>query len=255
MSRRSLRLSWTVPAVVVAALLSAGLAFSASGDSAPVAYYACLVDGRLSNVGTSAPRQCPRAAEVISWNQQGPIGPQGPAGPAGPQGPLGPRGATGLTGATGPVGPQGPQGETGPQGERGPEGPQGPAGPQGQQGPAGPQGPGGPGLPMIAATFATDTCANVDNALMTGTKETNGDCKITYPGGTFSGFSLPMVTGADIVNFSLSSNGGGTVVVRPTISGYIFVMIVAPGSGEANASISATSSSQDIEVRTPAGEP
>ena len=100
---------------------------SAAGGSGATTYYACLNKGKLTHVGTSAPK-CLSIATLISWNSQGQAGPQGPAGatgqagPTGPAGAAGPAGATGATGATGSEGTQGPAGPTGPQGPAGTNG-------------------------------------------------------------------------------------------------------------------------------------
>ncbi|HEX7317918.1 MAG TPA: hypothetical protein VF297_28700 [Pyrinomonadaceae bacterium] len=53
--------------------------------------------------------QCNPSEQVLTWNQEGPVGPQGPAGP---QGATGPQGLTGPAGPEGPVGPQGPAGDS-----------------------------------------------------------------------------------------------------------------------------------------------
>ena len=45
----------------------------------PATFYACLANGSLSKVGTTA-STCV-TGRLISWNAQGPSGPQGPAGP------------------------------------------------------------------------------------------------------------------------------------------------------------------------------
>lgn len=103
-------------ATIVALAFAAGSAFIALGGPAPVTYYGCLKNGNLSNVGTSAPSNCPGNSEVISWSQQGPQGIPGMVGPQGPQGDTGPQGAQGVPGSQGVPGPQGPSGPQGPAG-------------------------------------------------------------------------------------------------------------------------------------------
>lgn len=91
-------------ATIVAMVFAAGSVLVALGDPAPTTYYGCLKNGNLTNVGTSAPDNCPNGATLISWGQQGPQGIPGPTGPQGPQG---------DTGATGPQGPAGTSGISG----------------------------------------------------------------------------------------------------------------------------------------------
>ncbi|HUY99011.1 MAG TPA: hypothetical protein VMU89_01580 [Thermomicrobiaceae bacterium] len=108
-----------VLAAAVAAVFGAGSALVALGDPAPVTYYACLKQGNLTKVGTSAPAHCPDQATVASWNQVGPMGPigsqgvtgpQGPGGPSGPQGPVGPQESMGASGVVGVQAVDGPVG-------------------------------------------------------------------------------------------------------------------------------------------------
>jgi hypothetical protein len=109
-------------ATLLALTVAASMTFIAAGQEQPATYYACLKNGSLSNVDTSAPSDCPGKGTTISWNQLGPAGPQGETGPAGPAGATGPQGPAGATGATGPAGPQGPTGATGPEGPAGASG-------------------------------------------------------------------------------------------------------------------------------------
>ena len=108
-----------VPAAAAAGgLVLLGSVAAMGASSSGSTYYACLKNGNLSQVGTSAP-ECKAQETLISWNQEGPVGPQGP------QGPIGPVGATGAQGEQGPAGEKGDQGDPGAQG---PVGAQGPAG-------------------------------------------------------------------------------------------------------------------------------
>jgi hypothetical protein len=96
-------------AIEMALIAAASMTFIA-GQQPPVTYHACLKNGILSNVGVSAPDNCPTGATMISWNAMGPTGPQGPAGPTGATGPQGPAGQTGATGPQGPAGVNGVSG-------------------------------------------------------------------------------------------------------------------------------------------------
>jgi hypothetical protein len=145
---------------VIAAIIAGGVAFGAGVDATPTGttYFACLVNGKLTKVGTSSPT-CPAPGKAISWNSQGASGATGAQGPAGANGLtnfdlaqqngyqgtlsqwisslIGPQGPSGLTGTTGPAGPTGPTGAAGPTGATGPTGSIGPTGATGPQGPAG----------------------------------------------------------------------------------------------------------------------
>ncbi len=91
---------------VVSLLCGAAVAVDAATGSTSRAYYACLKDGTLSNVGLSAP-SCPSGARAIKWNaagHRGKTGAIGPVGPAGATGPAGPSGPVGVAGAPGPAG-------------------------------------------------------------------------------------------------------------------------------------------------------
>jgi Collagen triple helix repeat (20 copies) len=123
-------LRFVLCAIAIALVAAASMTFIA-GQQPPVTYYACLKNGSLSNVGISAPDNCPTGATLINWNAIGPTGAAGPIGRTGPQGPAGPTGATGPQGPSGAVGATGPQG---PAGETGATGPQGPAGANGVTG-------------------------------------------------------------------------------------------------------------------------
>lgn len=78
----------SVAAVVIAisVAFTAGSVVTALSSPEPVTYYACLRDGMIRRVGTTAPT-CGRRSELISWNQSGPAGPSGAPGPPGPAGP------------------------------------------------------------------------------------------------------------------------------------------------------------------------
>ncbi len=114
-------------AVAVAAIVTAGVAYSSSG-SASSTLTACVneTNGNMRLVGSAS--DCRQHETAVTWNVEGQAGATGPTGPTGAQGPQGP------TGATGPTGPQGAQGPTGPQGATGPTGPQGPPGADGVSG-------------------------------------------------------------------------------------------------------------------------
>jgi hypothetical protein len=90
--------------VIIGATLTGGVAFGVAQPSSTT-YYACLLKGKLSHVGSTSPT-CPSKASVITWNQTGPQGPQGPQGATGSQGPAGPSPLndvtwTGTTGTNG----------------------------------------------------------------------------------------------------------------------------------------------------------
>jgi hypothetical protein len=76
--KRTRSLSIAVAAVVATALISTGVtvAVTAGATATNTTYYACLNNGKLSNVGTTAPT-CASPATAISWNQTGPQGPAG----------------------------------------------------------------------------------------------------------------------------------------------------------------------------------
>lgn len=114
-------------AVAAAAVLAAGVAYSAGGSGSST-LTACVNDtnGNMRLVGSAG--DCRQHESAVTWNAEGQTGTTGPTGPTGPQGP------TGATGATGPQGPTGAQGPTGPQGPAGPTGPQGPTGADGVSG-------------------------------------------------------------------------------------------------------------------------
>jgi hypothetical protein len=114
------------PALVIALVLSAGVAYVALGSTTGETYYACVNNASGTIKMVSEADTCSGNDMNVVWNQQGP---QGVAGPQGEQGPAGPDGAEGPQGDTGPQGPQGDQGFQGDPGPRGPVGPQGPAGP------------------------------------------------------------------------------------------------------------------------------
>jgi collagen triple helix repeat protein len=99
-----------IVAVVAGSAIALVAAVSIAGQQPSFTYYACLKNGTLSNVGVSAPDNCPTGATVISWNAMGPTGPAGPIGMTGPQGPAGAAGATGSTGPQGPAGANGVSG-------------------------------------------------------------------------------------------------------------------------------------------------
>ena len=88
-------------ATVLALLVAAMTTFVASGQEPAVTYYACLKNGNLSDVGTSAPDKCPGKGTVISWNNQGLPSATGATGPVGAPGATGAQGAAGAPGAAG----------------------------------------------------------------------------------------------------------------------------------------------------------
>lgn len=114
-----------VPAAAAAGgLVLLGSVAAMGASSSGTAYYACLKNGDLSSVGTSAP-VCKGKQTLISWNQEGPVGPQGPQGE---QGPIGVPGAPGAQGQPGAAGEKGEKGDPGTPGADGLVGAQGPAG-------------------------------------------------------------------------------------------------------------------------------
>jgi hypothetical protein len=62
-------------ATALALIVAAATTFIAAGQSPQVTYYACLKNGNLSDVGTSAPDNCAGKGDVSSWNSEGPAGP------------------------------------------------------------------------------------------------------------------------------------------------------------------------------------
>ncbi len=168
--RKSLAVAATSGGVLLLA------AVAAAGAPTDTTYYACLKNGRLSEVGTSAP-SCAANETGISWSQRGPVGPAGPQGPIGLTGATGAQGPTGETGATGATGEPGATGPAGPQGEQGVQGVPGEKGDPGAIGPVGPQGP--PGLDAQgAAALACDTLA----ADQRTTPDTSVDVFLTLAG-------------------------------------------------------------------------
>jgi hypothetical protein len=89
--------------VVVAAIVSAGVAYS-SGGSASSTLTACVneTNGNMRLVGSAS--DCRQHESAVTWNSEGTAGPTGPTGPQGP---------TGARGATGPQGPTGADGVSG----------------------------------------------------------------------------------------------------------------------------------------------
>jgi hypothetical protein len=85
-------------AVGVAALAVGAAIVTAGAANSPTTYYACLLSGSLSQVGTTAPTCQSKAATVISWNSQGPQGLPGPNGKSVLNGTTPPSIATGTTG-------------------------------------------------------------------------------------------------------------------------------------------------------------
>jgi hypothetical protein len=195
-----------VTALVAALAFSAGAGFSALGNPASETYYACLKNGNITNVGKTEPERCPAGAEIISWNQLGPMGPQGPQGE------------------------QGEQGEQGPQGEQGEQGPQGEQGEQGEQGPTGPQGPAGPGVKTIAGVIILrgDDEPTVYGTGFSVSKETPTRFRVDFPVGTWSWVYACSVSTAGtegqfarLGNHFYQLNGGGhfqVVVQQPVFS-------------------------------------
>ncbi|MGA7672348.1 MAG: hypothetical protein WBW04_18140 [Nitrolancea sp.] len=175
-----------VLAMAIACVLATGSVLVALGDPAPATYYACLKNGNLSDVGTSAPDKCPGQGTVISWNQQGPQG---------------------IPGPTGATGPQGPQGDVGPQGAQGVPGPQGPAGSQGAPGAQGPAGTSGISGYQIVSAAGASSGADIQTIVAycpAGKKAISGGGYVTFDTG-ISGevdrgvalhFSVPFNDGA-----------------------------------------------------------
>jgi hypothetical protein len=131
-------------AVVIAALITAGIAYATIPDGNKV-FTACMLKGvgSVRLIDTSLPASnfmshCTAYETQVTWNQGGGQGPKGPTGPAGTAGPTGPQGPTGETGR------QGSRGATGATGERGQQGLPGADGAKGDRGPSGPSGPQGP---------------------------------------------------------------------------------------------------------------
>ncbi len=90
-----------VAVAVVCAVLAVGVTTAIAAAPSPRAstvFHACLKDGTLSKVGTSA-KACGSGSLAVSWDRKGPRGAKGsPGAPGAP----GAKGATGATGATGP---------------------------------------------------------------------------------------------------------------------------------------------------------
>jgi hypothetical protein len=76
-------------------------------------FHACVErrTGTLHLIGGSYGQSCRRGEQLITFNQQGPVGPRGRPGGTGA---TGPRGDAGLQGPKGDTGTQGPQGIPGP---------------------------------------------------------------------------------------------------------------------------------------------
>src|SRR4051812_21733786 len=145
-----MRRNFVLPIAVLLALSASfmiGSIASATGTSAPVTYFACLKNGDLSKVGTTA-SSCPAGSQRIFWDQTGPTG---PTGSPGVKGDTGAQGVKGDTGAQGVQGVQGVKGDTGAQGTPGAKGDTGAAGTPGAKGETGATGdagsPGTPGTP------------------------------------------------------------------------------------------------------------
>jgi hypothetical protein len=90
-------------AVAVAAIVSAGVAYS-SAESGSSTLTACVNDtnGNMRLVGSAS--DCRQHETAVSWNAEGTAGPTGPTGatgPTGPQGATGPQGPTGADGVSG----------------------------------------------------------------------------------------------------------------------------------------------------------
>ncbi len=109
-------------AAIIALAFTAGSVLTALGVPPPVTYSACVTSpipglppsissliphGTLYNLTSNGTPTCRGADQVISWNEQGPIGPQGDTGPSGPTGPTGSQGIQGPSGPTGTTGSQG----------------------------------------------------------------------------------------------------------------------------------------------------
>lgn len=172
-------------ATSIAMILATGSVLVALGDPAPATYYACLKNGNVSDVGTTAPSSCPGKGTVISWNQQG------------PQGVPGPMGATGPQGAQGDVGPQGPQGIPGPQGAAGPQGATGAQGPAGTSGVT--------GYEIVTADTASSSASIQTQVAFcpAGKKAISGGGYVTFD----TGISGEVDNGVAL-HFSLPFNGG-----------------------------------------------
>ncbi len=227
-------------AMLLAVLVAGGTLYVASGDTQNTVYYACLSGGTLWQVGTTPPKFCggngflPSLGTVIQWSEVGPSGATGPTGAIGPSGEMGPSGATGPSGAVGLTGATGSTGQTGS------SGPTGPTGTSGAVGPTGATGASGPSLAMAAATIDMTTCQDVDNTIFTVTSN-SGNCDISFPAGTVSGYPLPFVSCGTITNYSLGGDGSGTfsVSVATACNPFAFVLVTSAGSSASTTSISA----------------
>jgi len=94
-SRRGRPLVATAVVVLVLAL-GVGTAMAAvTGSLSSAVFHACLKNGTLSKVGTTA-RACGSGSSAVSWNQTGPKGARGPRGK---------QGTPGTPGGPGPAGP------------------------------------------------------------------------------------------------------------------------------------------------------
>lgn len=88
--------------VVLVLALGVGTAMAAvTGSQSSAVFHACLKNGTLSKVGTTA-RACGSGSSAVSWNQ---TGPRGATGPRGKKGATGAPGAPGTPGGPGPAGP------------------------------------------------------------------------------------------------------------------------------------------------------
>jgi hypothetical protein len=81
-----------VPAVALAAVAAAGVAYAAIPSSGGVVTACYAKAGDLRVIDAEAGAQCKSGETPLSWDQQGPAGPVGPAGPPGTPG------ASGITG-------------------------------------------------------------------------------------------------------------------------------------------------------------
>jgi hypothetical protein len=89
----------TIAAALAVAMLAVGAAVVTAGAAnPPTTYYACLLNGSLSQVGTTSPTCQSKGATVISWNSVGPQGLPGADGKSVLNGPTPPSTATGSTG-------------------------------------------------------------------------------------------------------------------------------------------------------------
>ena len=90
---------WALVPILLFPAFGAGLAVSAAASgSSSTTFYACLHNGTLSKVSTSA-HTCPTGYKKVNWNAVGPQGIQGIPGSRGPMGTAGTPGANGKDGS------------------------------------------------------------------------------------------------------------------------------------------------------------